>query len=219
MGQRSPHETGTFNQETLLRFRLRVDIVSIPLVLQRLPQLNNRYSAHIDELLSFGPRLCSSLVHFQFKYENVSYNAKNEAKVTTDDLIRLAKACTNFRFVQLQGISASVSDYGVQAFFQNCPDLTHLEISGSSRGANVKLDGTCLAMLREHTDWVPKLKTLRLDDKDNRVGFMKAMRTLSKERIKLLIQLVSVSECKKWGDWELEVYHQDYRKGRKCSRF
>jgi len=40
-----------------------------------------------------------------------------------------------------------------------------------------------------------------------------AMRALPKERIKLLIQLVRTNECKKWGDWELEVWHQEYRKG------
>lgn len=43
---------------------------------------------------------------------------------------------------------------------------------------------------------------------------MKTMRAVTKQRDKLLVQLVSVSERKKWGDWELEVHSENYRKGR-----
>jgi hypothetical protein len=137
----------------------------------------------------------------------------NKATVTNEDVIRLARMCPNLRFVQLQG-AESLSDDAVQALFQFCPGLSHLEITGKSRSDSVKLDGTCLAMLGENSNWAPKLKTLRLADQSNKKDFMKAMRALSKKRIKLLIQLVHTSESKKWGDWELEVSHQAYRKGR-----
>jgi hypothetical protein len=149
----------------------------------------------------------------------VTYDSKgmNKATVTNEDVIRLARMCPNLCFVQLQG-AESLSDDAVQAFFQFCPELSYLEVTGKSHGDCVKLDGTCLMMLGENSNWAPKLKKLRLADQNNKKDFMNAMRALSKERIKLLIQLVHTDECKKWGDWELEVWHQEYRKGRIWNR-
>ena len=43
---------------------------------------------------------------------------------------------------------------------------------------------------------------------------MKAMRAFSSERKELRIELVSVREEKKWGDWELEKVKQVYKNGR-----
>ena len=154
-------------------------------------------------------------MYFEFTYGDVSYDSKdmNKVTITNEDITRLAKMCPNLRVVHLPG-AESLSDDAVQAFLQFCPHLSDLEMTSRSRGDGVKLDGTCLVMLRENPNWVPKLKKLRLATQNDRKDFMKAMRALSKERIKLRIQLVSTSECKKWGDWELEVYHQEYRKGR-----
>ena len=73
--------------------------------------------------------------------------------------------------------------------------------------------GTALEALRVNPQWCPKLKKLRLPNDSNR-GFMQTMRALSRERKNLQIQLTSVHEYKKWGDWELSVSHDTYRKGR-----
>ena len=154
-----------------------------------------------------------------FTFDDVSRGAHNDAKGVTDEaVIRLAHLCPNLKYVQLQGTSG-LGDSSLTAFFQHCPKLLQLEITEFSSGSMSTLRGTAFDALRENPDWAPKLKKLRVaSPEDAQVSdrqLMKPMRALSKEREKLLIQLVTVRESKKWGDWELEVMWYDYRNGRK----
>ncbi|KAL1871760.1 hypothetical protein Plec18167_006910 [Paecilomyces lecythidis] len=178
---------------------------------------------HINELTLMGPRICKSLTHFEFLFDDVSYDAKNSAEELTDKaIIHLAELCPNLRFVQLQGTSG-LQDITLEALFNNCANISHVELTTHSRHGNSRLDGSALDKLREHPHWGTKLKKLRLPSQDTRCdgrdSFTRAVRALTKERNKLLVQLVSVSEVKKWGDWELEVYHTNFRKGRKQTPF
>jgi hypothetical protein len=82
------------------------------------------------------------------------------------------------------------------------------------------LDGSALDKLWEHPHWGTKLKKLRLPDQHtSHESLTRAVRALTKEKDKLLVQLVSVSELKKWEDWELEVWHTNFRKQRKQDIF
>ncbi|CAI7640335.1 unnamed protein product, partial [Penicillium manginii] len=94
-----------------------------------------------------------------------------------------------------------------------------LELTTHSRHGNSWLDGSALDKLRVYPHWGTKLNKLRLPNQgttcDGRDSLTRAVRALTEERDKLLVQLVSISECKKWGDWELEVWHTNFRKGRK----
>jgi hypothetical protein len=178
-------------------------------------------SQHIYELTSVGPRLCRSLTHFEFHFEDVSYDAENSAQELSDQaVIHLTKLCPKLRFVQLQGTSG-LQDITLEALFKNCADISYVEITTHTRDGNSRLDGSALDQLREHPRWGTKLKLLRLPNQDTkcdgRDSLTGAVRALTKERDKLLVQLVSVSELKKWGDWELEVWHTNFRKGRKQS--
>lgn len=176
-------------------------------------------SQHINELTSIGLRLCHSLTRFEFHFDDVSYVAKNSAQELTDEaVIHLAKSCPNLRFVQLQGTSG-LQDIALEALFDNCADISYIEVTTHSRYGISRLDGSALDKLREHPHWGTKLKKLRLPNQDASFdgpdSLTRAVRALTKTRDKLLVQLVGVSECKKWGDWELEVWHTNFRKGRK----
>ncbi|RYP61867.1 hypothetical protein DL769_007520 [Monosporascus sp. CRB-8-3] len=169
---------------------------------------------HIAQLVAIGCCFCKSLRRFKFFFKDVSYNAHNSAEDLTDDaVICLAKACPNLDYVQLQG-TAGLGDQALTALFENCPRLTYLELSLHSRPGLGVLLGTALEALLMNPQWCPKLKKLRLPDHRDQRPFMKAMRALSRERHNLEIQLAKVDEYKKWGDWELSVYHHTYRKGR-----
>ncbi|CAG9988091.1 unnamed protein product [Clonostachys byssicola] len=172
---------------------------------------------HINELISLGPHICRNLTHFEFGYSDVNYGAKNSAEELTDEaVIRLVELCPKLRRMQLQGTSG-LKDITLEAIFEYCPNISYVEITTASRGGFNGLNGSALDTLREHPDWGTKLKTLRLPKPDSCSGrdpLTRAVRALTKERNKLSVQLVSVSERKKWGDWELEIYHALFRKGR-----
>lgn len=165
--------------------------------------------------MALGAGICGSLWKFIFEYTDVSYDAKNSAKLTTQAVVRPAKACPKLRRVELPA-ATEVGEDALLALFEHCPALTYLELSGSSRGSRGNgITGTSLDALRENPEWAPKLKTLILGEKDDNKEFMKAMRALGKERQAMTITLVRRSEEKKWGDWELEAIKQNYKKGRK----
>ena len=65
---------------------------------------------------------------------------------------------------------------------------------------------------------MPNLEKLILPRNEN-AKFMKAMRAATKEWDELTVQLVSISETKKWGDWDLEKMSQEFNKGRKVDPF
>lgn len=56
-----------------------------------------------DDLASLGTHVCQSLTHFEFNYEDVSYESQNEqiVSVTNADAIRLAKMCPRLKKVQI----------------------------------------------------------------------------------------------------------------------
>ncbi|RSL50012.1 hypothetical protein CEP54_012163 [Fusarium duplospermum] len=170
---------------------------------------------HVDDILALGPGVCGGLWQFIFQFEDVSYDAKNKASLTTDVVVRLAKACPKLRKIELPG-AGSVGEDALQALFEHCPALTHLEISKHGHGIGGNgITGTSLDALRENPEWAPKLKKLILTKDDQNKSFMKAMRALGKERQAMTITVISRDEEKKWGDWELDITKQDYKKGRK----
>ncbi|KFA70542.1 hypothetical protein S40285_09353 [Stachybotrys chlorohalonatus IBT 40285] len=152
------------------------------------------------------------------EYEDVGYGARNNAEsLTNGAVVRLGKSCHNLKTVQLQATSR-VTDDGLLGFFENCPNLTSVELTGTSRGSGDKLSGRALDQLCEHPEWVPKLKKLILGEGEHNKLFMKAMRSLTKERPGLTVTLLQRHEVKKWGDWELEETKIEYKKGRvACS--
>ena len=174
-----------------------------------------RSSYHIDDLLAMGPKVCGNLTDFIFKYEDVSYGAHNSASILSDEgVVRLAKACPKLKKVQLQS-ATSFTDQSLLAFFEHCPGLTSLEISGQNGYS--KIHGSSIDALRQKPSWVPILKKLLLPGSYDEKKFLKPVRDLTKAREGLVVKLVSVSETKKWGDWELEKYFTTYKKGRKQS--
>ncbi|KAM0229435.1 hypothetical protein ACHAPO_009978 [Fusarium lateritium] len=142
--------------------------------------------------------------------------AKNDAKDVTDEaVVRLAKGLPKLRTFSLPG-TTKVGDEGFLALVSNCPDLRLLELT--PRGYGPRVTKEALEEFCKHPEWCPGLKQLvvhRSDD-DNK-DWMKAMRELGKQRDKLVITLLSRSEQKKWGDWELTTNPQHYVKGRKCD--
>ncbi|KAL8830058.1 MAG: hypothetical protein Q9191_001651 [Dirinaria sp. TL-2023a] len=174
-----------------------------------------RSSDHIDAILAIGPNVCGKLTDFIFEYKDTSYDAHNSASSLTDQaVVRLAKACPKLKKVQLQAAD-SLTDQPLLAFFEHCLNLTLLEITGTSRSSN-NVEGSSLEALRQNPSWVPSLKTLLLPScsSDKEKEFLKPVRDLTKARQGLVVKLVSVSETKKWGDWELEKYSTTYKKGR-----
>ncbi|UPK93107.1 hypothetical protein LCI18_004042 [Fusarium solani-melongenae] len=167
---------------------------------------------HVDDILSLGPGICGSLWKFIFEYTDVTYGAKNKAKLTTQAVVRLAKACPKLRRIELQA-ATQVGEDALLALFENCPALTYLELSGISSGNGIT--GTSLDALRENPEWAPKLKMLILGEQGHNKEFMKAMRALGKERQAMATTLASRCEEKNWGDWDVVTRKQNYKKGRK----
>ncbi|KAJ4175737.1 hypothetical protein NW759_017268 [Fusarium solani] len=169
---------------------------------------------HIDDILALGSPICEKIVHFIFEYKDVGYGARNNAESLTNEAVaRLGESCPNLKIVQLQATSR-VTDDGLLSFFENCPNLTSVELTGTSRGNWDQLSGRALDQLREHPEWAPKLKKLILGEGEDNKLFMKAMRSLTKERPGLTVTLLQQHEIKKWGDWELEETKMVYKKGR-----
>lgn len=152
----------------------------------------------------------------------MSYGARNSAReLTNEAVIRLVKSCPKLRCMQLQGTSG-IKDITLEAIFEFCPDISYVEITTGGGYQQNGLNGSALDKLREHPCWGTKLKTLLLQDPGGYSGrdpLTRAVRALTKERDKLSVQFVSVSEYKKWGDWELETRYEVFRNGRKQSRF
>ncbi|KAF4581096.1 antagonist of mitotic exit network domain protein [Ophiocordyceps camponoti-floridani] len=152
-----------------------------------------------------------------FRFQDVGYQAHNENQMTDAAATQLARVCPKLRVVKLQGAQSSrLTDASLIGFLSNCPYLSSLEISGLRDQGIVK--DSSFDALRENPTWAPKLKTLRIPrcgdgTYKGRTSYMKAMRALTREREKLVVELVNVSQRKKWGDWELEESHERYRKG------
>ncbi|KAH8747996.1 hypothetical protein F5883DRAFT_583281 [Diaporthe sp. PMI_573] len=166
---------------------------------------------HIEDLLAMGPSICEKLWEFEFIYDDVTYGAHNSATDLTNAAIKLiAQSCPSLRRVKLPG-TCDLTHEALVVLFENCPSLSEVEITGASRSGRNNT-GAIFALLLERQDLAPKLHKLRLDPMSN--DEMKAMRAVTKQRKKLLVQVVSVHEEKKWGDWELVVHADNYRKGR-----
>ncbi|KAL8838853.1 MAG: hypothetical protein Q9170_001975 [Blastenia crenularia] len=174
---------------------------------------------HIDQLLALGPRVCGSLTDFIFNYTDVSYDARDSASsLTGEAVIRLAEACPKLKKVQLQGANG-LTEAVLTAFFRYCADLTSLEITKST-STSPGFTGAALEALRLEPERLPKLKKLILPQSaEKNLKFMTAMRSLTKARPGLTVQLVSMLERKQWGDFVLEKISDTYKKGRKQGGF
>ncbi|KAF5021028.1 hypothetical protein F66182_6959 [Fusarium sp. NRRL 66182] len=173
---------------------------------------------HINDILALGNPICAKIVQFIFQYQDVSYTAHNSAmSLTNEAVVRLGQSCPNLKKVQLQATSR-VTDVGLLGFLENCPKLVSVELTGTVGSTWTGLSGEALDQLREHPEWVPKLKNLILGENDRNTPFMKAMRSLTKDRLGLTVTLLERSQVKKWGDWELEKMTKTYKKGRLQAR-
>ncbi|KAF1851085.1 uncharacterized protein K460DRAFT_401112 [Cucurbitaria berberidis CBS 394.84] len=166
---------------------------------------------HIEDILAMRPKICRDLTEFKFVYGDVSYDANNGAKGLTDTaVINLAKHCPKLRKIYLPD-TTSLSGEALLRLLASCPALTYVEMTGS------RMTATLFEIFQQHPEWVPKLKTLRLTDPHQDTKFMKAMRELGRDRPNLKVELVSTSQEKNWGDWDLKVYHTTYMNGRKVG--
>ncbi|KNB03186.1 hypothetical protein FOXG_19111 [Fusarium oxysporum f. sp. lycopersici 4287] len=138
--------------------------------------------------------------------------------VTDEAVVRLAKGLPGLRTVLLPSANR-VNDKGFLALVSHCPDLRLLELTAASTGSlgSTKLSPKALEELCAHPEWAPGLKQLVITTDEENKEFMKAMRALGKQREKLVITLLSRSEEKKWGDWEISTISNHYMKGRKCE--
>lgn len=180
-------------------------------------------SKHIEDLRAMGKSICEKLWEFRFIYSDVSYDAHNSAKSLTDaDIKLLAQSCPNLLRFKLPGTSGLTHE-ALVALFEGCPKLSQVEITGASRGSGNDTKAI-FAVLLERQDLAPKLRRLRLGRlcaRGSRSVEMKAMRAVTRQRKELVVELVSVSEVKKWGDWELEVFGDICQRGRveECAIF
>lgn len=161
-------------------------------------------------------RVREKITHFTFKYTDVSYDAKNDAKqVTNHGVILLSKSLPNLKVLELPGTTL-ITDEAVIALIQNCPQMKSIEVAGSRYGGLV--EGKALDELREHPEFVPGLKSLILENNEGSKVFMKALREMSKARPALEISLVSRTQTKSYGDWCLEENATHYKNGRKSLK-
>lgn len=169
-------------------------------------------SRHIDDILALGSSVCGNLLEFEFCFKDVSYDARNDAwGVTTEGLVRLARACPGLTRVQLQR-TTKIKDAALLAFVEHCPDLVSLEITDGP-GQEHSFTERAFDELREHPDWADELDELIISHGGSRRS-MKALRRLGRRRQGLTITMVGLCEEKKWGDWELERVETQYRAGR-----
>jgi hypothetical protein len=129
--------------------------------------------------------------------------------------VRLAEACPNLRAVSLEGVS-NLGDAPLLAFLEKCPNLRSLDITPASKHSS-DVSKSALQALKTHTEWAPQLEELAIQDSRRTKGWEKALKAASRARPELEITVVSVSEKKIWGDWELEVDQTTYRDGRECE--
>ena len=133
--------------------------------------------------------------------------------VTTDAVIRLAKACPNLRRIQLEA-TYNIGDDALHALCEYCPNLISVEISAGN-WSNRGVSEAALEELRKNLDMAPNLKTLALTDAiKSRNKYLKAVRALTREREGLTVTLVRKYQVKKDGDWEFDGYRSDYKEGR-----
>ncbi|KAF9875141.1 hypothetical protein CkaCkLH20_07407 [Colletotrichum karsti] len=158
---------------------------------------------HIDALITYSTT-CKTLKHFEFLYTDVSYDAKNDAKALTDAcILKLARAYPTLQTVKLPGTS-DLTDAAVLALCEHCPDLATLEITKAVAGSNAIGVGAFEGMLL-NGDWAPGLKNITVCDVTwGTTKFMAKMREMSRSRPQLVVHLASISEEKKWGDWDIE---------------
>ncbi|KIL84857.1 hypothetical protein FAVG1_11727 [Fusarium avenaceum] len=155
-------------------------------------------------------------VSFGSQFVLTDYDAKNDAKqVTNHGIILLSKSLPNLKVLELPGTKL-ITDDGLIGLFQNCSQMKNLEVSGGSYSGG-PIEGNALDELRAHPEWVPGLKSLKLVDNESNKVFMTAMKEMSKARPALAISLVSRSEEKNYGDWDLEVSSKHFKNGRKSS--
>lgn len=170
------------------------------------------HRAHIDTLFSFT-ETCERLTKFSFTLHDVDSGATNSAEeLTDDDIVKIAQACPKLKTFDLPGASG-LTEKSFLALCEHCPDLTHLHISKATRCVGNTGHDKVFEALTERPELAPKLKELRIADSN---FTKKVLRVFSKARLKVHIILMSVSEIKKWGDWEIERYQSEWWRG-KCQ--
>jgi hypothetical protein len=108
--------------------------------------------------------------------------------------------------------TSGLGDEALLSLLENCPELNYVELISAGRGGNM-FSNVAFENIQDHPEWVPKFKKLRLSART----FAKPLKELSKERPTLVLELVTTSEEKKWGDWELEERFVTYKAGKKAK--
>ncbi|RFN46295.1 hypothetical protein FIE12Z_9449 [Fusarium flagelliforme] len=171
---------------------------------------------HIEDIAVLARPVREKITQLSFRYSDVSYDAKNDARaVTNQGALRLTKILPNLKVLKLQG-TAEITDEGIAAFLKNLSSLQMLEVTGTI-GMSNKPSGRVFDEFRQHPEWAPDLRSLAVKDNESDKVFMKSMREMSKLRPSLIVSLVSRSQEKKWGDWELTSTTKDFGNGRKMS--
>lgn len=165
----------------------------------------------LNQISALDPKICKSIARFTFDYSDVSYEAHNNARGVTDaSIIRFAQACPNLTHFLLPNVGHGVTDASLIALTQHCPKLAEVYLTGA------RWSGRAFETLLANPELGPKLKRLSLHDISENKETMKPLREASKARPDLIIYMVSKTEEKHYGDWEMVTKTDVYYKGRKC---
>jgi len=114
-------------------------------------------------------------------------------QLTDAAVIRLATAYPNLIHASLDG-SKYLIDISLLAFFNNCPNLRYLVVTGNDKVPG-KLKGPALDELREKPDLGRKLENIRLTDQDILDKKLeRAIKSLSTSRKILAIEVGNTHE-------------------------
>jgi hypothetical protein len=128
--------------------------------------------------------------------------------MTDGDIKRFVEKYRNLKKVSLPG--TSLGNAALLHFTSHCQDLMHLEVSGSG----ITAEG--YHQLAAHPQWAAELKKLRLPNCSHDKKKLQGMREFTRSRPDLPIELVTNTQFREDGWWQMEVYHTTYKNGRKA---
>lgn len=100
---------------------------------------NSLASKYIKDLAAIGPSICEKLWEIEFVYIDVGYGAHNDAKDLIDDAIKLlVQSCPGLRCVKLPA-TFGLTYNALVALFENCPNLSEVEIINALKSARNKI--------------------------------------------------------------------------------
>lgn len=134
--------------------------------------------------------------------------------LTINGLKLLSRQCPNLRKLSLPRTS-NLGDAGLLHLLTHLPHLTHLELIRTT-GARTDLTSQVFATLLAQPEVGAKLKKLRITNSDDK-SWLKAVKDMSKGRSKLTVELVTSTQFKKDGWWQMDVHYDSWKAGRKMQ--